>query len=183
MFGVVFPKNPYIGQIFYDVDLKRTFEYVEKDFSSLRRIMKEANSFFKAQLESSLEAQKYIKKRSIDSDIIQKFELGYSGTGSKNFYNYLSISKKISIKNRIDKNLDLKEFLIKTIIGQQISVSAAKSIWENTYPIIKKNKLNENDLKNSGVSNMKQKYIMGINDYLNKNPQHKSRVPIGLERR
>lgn len=92
----------------------------------------------------------------------------------KNFYNYLSISKKISIKNRIDKNLDLKEFLIKTIIGQQISVSAAKSIWENTYPIIKKNKFNENDLKNSGVSNMKQKYIMSVNDYLNKNPQHKS---------
>ena len=92
----------------------------------------------------------------------------------KNFYNYLSISKKISIKNRIDKNLDLKEFLIKTIIGQQISVSAAKSIWENTYPIIKKNKFNENDLKNCGVSNMKQKYIMSVNDYLNKNPQHKS---------
>ena len=92
----------------------------------------------------------------------------------KNFYNYLSISKKISIKNRIDKNLDLKEFLIKTIIGQQISVSAAKSIWENTYPIIKKNKFNENDLKNCGVSNMKQKYIMSVNDYLNKNPQHTS---------
>jgi len=92
----------------------------------------------------------------------------------KNFYNYLSTSKKISIKNRIDKSLDLKEFLIKTIIGQQISVSAAKSIWENTYPIIKKNKFNENDLKNCGVSNMKQKYIMSVNDYLNKNPQHKS---------
>ena len=91
-----------------------------------------------------------------------------------NFYNYLSISKKISIKNRIDKSLDLKEFLIKTIIGQQISVSAAKSIWENTYPIIKKNKFNENDLKNCGVSNMKQKYIMSVNDYLNKNPQHTS---------
>tara|TARA_R100000234_G_scaffold71494_4_gene43980 strand:- start:294 stop:458 length:165 start_codon:yes stop_codon:yes gene_type:complete len=35
MFGVVFPKNPYISQIFYDVDLKRTFEYVEKDFSKV----------------------------------------------------------------------------------------------------------------------------------------------------
>tara|TARA_R100000654_G_scaffold37352_1_gene62952 strand:- start:1116 stop:1280 length:165 start_codon:yes stop_codon:yes gene_type:complete len=32
MYGVVFPKNPYIGQIFYDASLKRTFEYVEKDF-------------------------------------------------------------------------------------------------------------------------------------------------------
>ena len=92
----------------------------------------------------------------------------------KNFYNYLSISKKISVKTRIDKGLNLKEFLIKTIIGQQISVSAANSIWENTYPIIKKNKFNENDLKNCGVSNMKQKYIMCVNEYLNKNPQHKS---------
>ena len=92
----------------------------------------------------------------------------------KNFYNYLSISKKISVKTRIDKGLNLKEFLIKTIIGQQISVSAAKSIWENIYPVIKKNKFNENDLKNCGVSSMKQKYIMGVNDYLNKNPQHKS---------
>jgi len=92
----------------------------------------------------------------------------------KNFYNYLSISKKISIKNRIDKKLDLKEFLIKTIIGQQISVSAAKSIWKNTYPVINKNKFNKNDLINCGVSNMKQKYIMSVNEYLNKNPQHKS---------
>ena len=32
---VKFPNNPYIGQIFYDPDLKRTFEYVEKDFSKI----------------------------------------------------------------------------------------------------------------------------------------------------
>jgi len=113
-----------------------------------------------------------MKKRDLDG---YKYCLDRAKSNKhKNFYNYLSISKKISIKNRIDKNLDLKEFLIKTIIGQQISVSAAKSIWENTYPIIKKNKFNENDLKNCGVSNMKQKYIMSVNDYLNKNPQHKS---------
>ena len=31
MFGVIFPKNPYIGQIYYDPDLERTFEYVERD--------------------------------------------------------------------------------------------------------------------------------------------------------
>ncbi len=30
MFGVVLPKNPYIGQVYYDVDLKRTFRYEEK---------------------------------------------------------------------------------------------------------------------------------------------------------
>ena len=32
MFGVVFPKNPYIGQIFYEPNLKKTFQYVEKNF-------------------------------------------------------------------------------------------------------------------------------------------------------
>ena len=92
----------------------------------------------------------------------------------KTFYNYLSNSKKISLKNRVDESLDLREFLIKTIIGQQISVSAAKSIWKNTYPVINKNKFNKNDLINCGVSNMKQKYIMSVNDYLNKSPHNKS---------
>ena len=30
--GIDFPKAPYIGQIHYDPDLKRTFRYEEKDF-------------------------------------------------------------------------------------------------------------------------------------------------------
>jgi len=30
--GIAFPKSPYIGQIYYDPDLKRTFRYEEKDF-------------------------------------------------------------------------------------------------------------------------------------------------------
>ena len=30
--GIDFPKSPYIGQIHYDFDLKRTFRYEEKDF-------------------------------------------------------------------------------------------------------------------------------------------------------
>ena len=29
--GIDFPKSPYIGQIHYDPDLKRTFRYKEKD--------------------------------------------------------------------------------------------------------------------------------------------------------
>ena len=28
--GIAFPKSPYIGQVFYDPDLKRTFRYEEK---------------------------------------------------------------------------------------------------------------------------------------------------------
>tara|TARA_R100000773_G_scaffold791_1_gene1403 strand:- start:79 stop:264 length:186 start_codon:yes stop_codon:yes gene_type:complete len=28
--GIDFPKNPHINQVYYDVDLKRTFRYEEK---------------------------------------------------------------------------------------------------------------------------------------------------------
>ena len=31
--GIAFPKSPYIGQVFYDPDLKRTFRYQEREFS------------------------------------------------------------------------------------------------------------------------------------------------------
>jgi len=31
MFGAIFPKNPYIGQIFYHAGLQKTFEYTERD--------------------------------------------------------------------------------------------------------------------------------------------------------
>ena len=68
--------------------------YVEKDFSSLKKIINEANNYFKDQLKASPEAQKYIDKRSIDANIIQKFELGYSGNGNNNLYNHL---KKIGL--------------------------------------------------------------------------------------
>jgi len=68
--------------------------YVEKDFSSLKKIINEANKYFKDQLKASSEAQRYIDKRSIDANIIQKFELGYSGNGNNNLYNHL---KKIGL--------------------------------------------------------------------------------------
>ena len=31
--GIAFPKSPYVGQVFYDPDLKRTFRYQEREFS------------------------------------------------------------------------------------------------------------------------------------------------------
>ena len=30
--GIAFPKSPYIGQVYYDPDLKRTFRYQEREF-------------------------------------------------------------------------------------------------------------------------------------------------------
>ena len=38
--GITFPKSPYIGQVHYDPDLKRTFRYEEKDFGDLKYITK-----------------------------------------------------------------------------------------------------------------------------------------------
>ncbi len=78
--------------------------YVEKDFSSLRRIINEANEFFKDQLNNSSEAQKYIEKRSIDENIIKEFDLGYSGSGRNNLYNHLK-SKNLDINDAISTGL------------------------------------------------------------------------------
>ena len=78
--------------------------YVEKDFSSLRNIMNEANNFFKSNLEKNKEIQKYIEKRSIDEHIITKFDLGYSGSGTNNLYNYLK-NKSYNIDDAISVGL------------------------------------------------------------------------------
>ena len=78
--------------------------FVEKDFTSLRKIIHEANKYFKDQLKSSRVAQKYIEKRSIREDIVNKFDLGYSGSGNNNLYNYLK-SKGLSIDDAISIGL------------------------------------------------------------------------------
>ena len=74
--------------------------YLEKDFSSLKKIMNEANYFFKDQLNTSIEAQRYIEKRSINVNLIKKFDLGYSGSGSNNLFNHLK-SKGLSIDDAV----------------------------------------------------------------------------------
>ena len=78
--------------------------YVEKDLSSLRNILQEAKNYFKTQLNSSSDAQKYIEKRSIDENIIKKFDLGYSGSSSTGLYNHLK-NKKININEAISIGL------------------------------------------------------------------------------
>ncbi len=70
--------------------------FVEKDFSALRNIMNEANNYFKYQLKHSTKAQRYLEKRNLDESLVKKFELGYSGSGSKNLYTHLK-SKGMSI--------------------------------------------------------------------------------------
>ncbi len=78
--------------------------YVEKDFSSLKKILNETNDFFKAQLQTSIEPQKYVEKRNINENIIKKFDIGYSGSGSKNLFNHLK-KKGISIDDAISIGL------------------------------------------------------------------------------
>ncbi len=70
--------------------------FVKKDFSALRNIINEANNYFKHQLKHSTKAQRYLEKRTLDESLVKKFELGYSGSGSKNLYTHLK-SKGMSI--------------------------------------------------------------------------------------
>ena len=82
----------------------RDSKYVEKDFSGYRKIIYEANNYFKNQLITSSVAQKYIQKRSIDEKIIKEFELGYAGTGNSNLYNHLK-NKGLNIEDAISIGL------------------------------------------------------------------------------
>ncbi len=78
----------------------RNSNYIERDFTSFRNIMNEANKYFKNQLNISTNARKYIEKRGIDKNIIKKFELGYSGPGSNNLYKHLN-NKGMNIDDAI----------------------------------------------------------------------------------
>ncbi len=82
----------------------RDANYVEKDFSSLKKILNEANNYFRDQLNRSNEAQRYIEKRSIDEKTIKEFDLGYSGSGYNNLYNYFK-SKGMNIEDAISIGL------------------------------------------------------------------------------
>ena len=49
---------------------------------------------------------------------------------------FLKETEIISIDSRRNKNLSLKFFIIKTIIGQQVSIGAAASIWKKTEKLL-----------------------------------------------
>ncbi len=82
----------------------RDSNFIEKDYSSLRKIIYEANSYFKEQLTNCVEAKKYIERRSLNDNIIKKFELGYSGSGSNNLYKHFK-NKGMSIDDAISIGL------------------------------------------------------------------------------
>lgn len=80
------------------------------------------------------------------------------------FYEFMQNTDIISIESRVNKSLSLKYFLIKTIIGQQVSVKAAESIWLKVKTILDNvsSDISLDLLKEQGLSKPKALYIQGI---------------------
>jgi DNA-3-methyladenine glycosylase II len=82
----------------------------------------------------------------------------------RNLHKFLQNSEIISIDARVDTSLSLKYFLIKTVIGQQVSVKAAQSIWLKVKNVLDKAQqpITIELLKKQGLSKPKAAYIFGI---------------------
>ena len=80
------------------------------------------------------------------------------------FYEYLYKSKIISINSRLDKENNLQFFIAKTIISQQVSVGAAKSIWKKVEILLKEKKIiiTPERLVKCGLSKPKASYIYEV---------------------
>ena len=67
---------------------------------------------------------------------------------------HLIKSEILSIQSNTNSKLSLQYFLIKTIIGQQLSIKAASSIWKKVYKIInsKDKNINMKILREAGLS-------------------------------
>ena len=80
------------------------------------------------------------------------------------FHQFLQTAEVKSIDTRVDSSLSLKYFLIKTIIGQQVSVKAAQSIWLKVKNVLDKTQqsITIDMLKEQGLSKPKAAYIFGI---------------------
>ena len=85
------------------------------------------------------------------------------------FLKLLNLLDPINLSDRSNHDLSLKLFIIKTIIGQQVSVKAADAVWSKVKPVVDGDTLNLADLENKGLSNMKKVYIEGIHNYFSKN--------------
>ena len=77
---------------------------------------------------------------------------------------YLINSEILSIQSNTNSKLSLQYFLIKTIIGQQLSIKAASSIWKKVYKIInsKDKNINMEILREAGLSRSKADYVYGV---------------------
>ena len=80
------------------------------------------------------------------------------------FHKFMQTADIISIESRIDKSLSLTFFLVKTIIGQQVSVKAAESIWLKVQNVLNNSLSNISLelLREQGLSKPKASYVHGI---------------------
>ena len=81
-----------------------------------------------------------------------------------NFHKFMQTADIISIESRVDKSLSLTFFLVKTIIGQQVSVKAAESIWLKVKNVLNNSLSNISLelLREQGLSKPKASYVHGI---------------------
>ena len=98
---------------------------------------------------------------------------------------FLKETEIISIDSRRNKNLSLKFFIIKTIIGQQVSIGAAASIWKKTEKLLNhKKKISLADLTYCGLSKPKASYInevlrnQNLDRYIKKDLKKMNQVDI-----
>ena len=80
------------------------------------------------------------------------------------FHKFMQTADIISIESRVDKSLSLTFFLVKTIIGQQVSVKAAESIWLKVKNVLNNSLSNISLelLREQGLSKPKASYVNGI---------------------
>ena len=80
------------------------------------------------------------------------------------FHKFMQTADIISIESRVDKSLSLTFFLVKTIIGQQVSVKAAESIWLKVKNVLNNSLSNISLelLREQGLSKPKASYVHGI---------------------
>lgn len=80
------------------------------------------------------------------------------------FYRFMQTADTISVESRADTSLSLKYFLVKTIIGQQVSVKAAQSIWLKVKTVLDDSQsgITLDLLREQGLSKPKASYILGI---------------------
>lgn len=81
-----------------------------------------------------------------------------------NFHKFMQTADIISIESRVDKSLSLTFFLVKTIIGQQVSVKAAESIWLKVQNVLNNplSNISLELLREQGLSKPKASYVHGI---------------------
>ena len=94
------------------------------------------------------------------------------------FHKFMQTADIISIESRVDKSLSLTFFLVKTIIGQQVSVKAAESIWLKVQNVLNNSlsNISLDLLREQGLSKPKASYVHGI--ILDKKIQSLDRVSL-----